>query len=145
MARTKKSRRRSASSRQGRMFGDMAGIASTVTESSKHLAAERLTDLATATRHFTTSFEDLPYLRDYTDAAAQKIGELAEYVTRTDIPDMLEDVASLAKRRPMATLALSVAAGLVTTQLVRGWPTVGSGASRGSSVEKSGRKRSVKR
>jgi hypothetical protein len=143
MARTKKSRRRSASSRPVGMFGDVLGIASTVTESSKHLAGERLTELARATRHLTTSFEDLPYVRDYTDAAVQKIGELAEYVTRTDIPDMLKDVASLAKRQPMATLALSVAAGLVTTQLVRGWPTGRTAATR--SIEKFGRKRSVKR
>jgi ApbE superfamily uncharacterized protein (UPF0280 family) len=36
---------------------------------------------------------------------------------------MLEDAASFAKRQPMATLALGVAAGLVTTQLMRGWQT----------------------
>jgi hypothetical protein len=64
----------------------------------------------------------LPYLRDYTDAAAERIDELAEYVDRTDIPEMLEDIASFAKRQPMATLALGVAAGLVTTQLMKNWP-----------------------
>jgi hypothetical protein len=64
----------------------------------------------------------LPYLREYTDAAAERIDEIADYVDRTEIPEMLEDIASFAKRQPMASLALGLAAGLVTTQLVRGWP-----------------------
>ena len=56
-------------------------------------------------------------------ALSAKIDEMAEYVARTDIPEMLGDVAAFAKRQPVATFALSVAAGVVTTQLVRGWPT----------------------
>jgi hypothetical protein len=113
-------------------------------ESRKELAGQRLTELATATRHFTASFEDLPYLRDYADAAAEKISEMAEYVSRTDIPEMLGHVAALAKRQRAATFALSVAAGVVTTQLVRGWPAVQRGTNGKSSVRKS-RRRSTTR
>jgi len=128
-----------------RMFGDVLAIASTVAESRKHLAAERLAELASATRNFTTNVEDLPYLRSYTDSAAERIDEFADYVDRTDIPEMLGDAATLAKRQPMATLALGLAAGLVTTQLMRGWPIGRSGSNRSSSASKARRKRSVKR
>jgi hypothetical protein len=124
MAATKKRSRRSAALRREnygqRMFGDVLSMASTVAESRKHQAAERLSELASAARNFTNTVEDLPYLRDYTDAAAIRIDELAEYVDRTDVPEMLDDIASFARRQPMATLALGLAAGLVTTQLMRG-------------------------
>lgn len=130
MAKAKKKSRRRSSSRRGgsrdnygqRMFGDVLSLASTLADSRKQVAAERLNELASATRNLTNSVEDLPYLRDYTDAAAQRIDELADYVERTDLDDMLEDIATFAKRQPMATLALGVAAGLVTTQLMRNWP-----------------------
>ncbi|HEY7764854.1 MAG TPA: hypothetical protein VIB38_07675, partial [Aestuariivirgaceae bacterium] len=105
-----------------RMFGDVLSLASTLAGSRKQMAAERLNELASATRNLTNSVEDLPYLRDYTDAAAQRIDELADYVERTDIDEMLEDIATFAKRQPMATLALGLAAGLVTTQLMKNWP-----------------------
>jgi hypothetical protein len=121
----KRNARRRAGSRQNhygqRIFGDVLAVASTLAEGRKHLAAERLTELASATRTLTDTVEDLPYLREYTDAAAERIDELADYVDRTDLPEMLEDAASFAKRQPMATLALGVAAGLVTTQLMRNW------------------------
>lgn len=139
MARKKARRRRSATSRSPHTFGDVMGRASAIMENRKQLAGERLTEIATATRRFTTSFEDLPYLRDYTGAAAQKIDEIAEYVARTDIPEMLGDVAALAKRQRVATFALSVAAGVVTTQLVRRWPTAQGGAN--SNIGKSRRRR----
>ena len=124
MAATRKRSRRSAALRRDnygqRMFGDVLSMASTVAESRKHQAAERLSELASAARNFTNTVEDLPYLRNYTDAAANRIDELAEYVDRTDVTEMLDDMASFAKRQPMATLALGLAAGLVTTQLMRG-------------------------
>ena len=124
-AKKRRGRRKSRSARndygQG-MFGDVLSMASALAGTRKHLAAERLNELASATRNLTSSVEDLPYLRDYTDAAAERIDELADYVDRTDIPELLEDIASFAKRQPMATLALGVAAGLVTTQLMKSWP-----------------------
>src|SRR4029450_8294704 len=107
-AKKRSGRRKSRSARhdnaQG-MFGDVLSMASALAGSRKHLAAERLNELASATRNLTSSVEELPYLRDYTDAAAERIDELADYVDRTDIPEMLEDIAAFAKRQPMATLA----------------------------------------
>jgi hypothetical protein len=145
MAATRKRSRRSAALRRDnygqRMFGDVLSMASTVAESRKHQAAERLSELASAARNFTNTVEDLPYLRDYTDAAANRIDELAEYVGRTDVTEMLEDMASFAKRQPMATLALGLAAGLVTTQLMRGRDGLMSTNRGGSSGRTSTRRR----
>lgn len=122
-ARKTKARRTTSSKRDSycqHMLGDVGARASTFAEASKHVVTERLTELASATKDFTSTVEGLPYLRDYTDAAAKRIDEFARYVKRTDIPEILDDIGSFAKRQPMATLALSMAAGLVTTQLMRG-------------------------
>lgn len=118
-------------------------LASTLAEGRKHAAAERITELASAARNVTTTFEDLPYLRDYTEAAADRLDEFAVYVDDTDLQEILEDMVSFAKRQPMATLALTVAAGFVTSQLVKDWPGNGSGGTgRGrKSTRKSGRAR----
>ena len=116
------------------------GKAATLIESRKDRAGEQLTKLATATRKATKSFEELPYLRDYTDVAAEKIDEIAEYVNRTDIPAILGDFAALARRQRVATFALSVAAGVVTTQLMRGWPTAQLHTKDNSLVRKSRRR-----
>ena len=142
MAKTKSSRRRSAKSRSQRESGGVIGKAATIIESRKDRAGEQLTKLATATRKATKSFDELPYLRDYTDAAAEKIDEIAEYVNRTDIPAILGDFAALARRQRVATFALSVAAGVVTTQLMRGWPTAQLDTKGNSSVRKSRRRHS---
>ena len=134
-----------SSSGQRDMFGEAMALASTLAESRKHAAAERLGELATAARDVTTTFHDLPFLRDYTEAAAERLDELALYVDDTELPDIINDIATFARRQPMATLALTVAAGFVTSQLVREWPTTnGSGASgrgRGSARKGSRRRR----
>jgi hypothetical protein len=46
----------------------------------------------------------------------------AKYVERTDYSEMLEDLGTLARRNPAATLALGIAAGLLTAQLARRLP-----------------------
>jgi hypothetical protein len=98
------------------MLEDIGAIASTFADATKHVVTERLAELTSATRDFT----HLPHLRDYNNLVAERIDEFARYVKRTDIPEMLGDVSSFAKRQPMATLALGVVAGLVATQLIRG-------------------------
>ncbi|MGH6875493.1 MAG: hypothetical protein ACREDW_10785 [Aestuariivirgaceae bacterium] len=103
-------------------------MASTVAESRKHMISERLSELASAARDFSKAIDDLPYLRNYTDAAASGIDKLAAYVDRIDVQDMVDDIAIVARRQPAATLALGVVAGLIATQVLRnrpvsaGWP-----------------------
>ena len=125
MASKRKRRRRSAALRSNygqRMFGDVLSMASTVAESRKHMVSKRLSELATTAKDLSNEIDDLPYVRDLADAAVSGIEKLAAYVDDTDVPDMFDDMASLARRQPGATVALGVVAGLIATQLLRNRP-----------------------
>ena len=125
MVSKRKRRRRSAALRSNygqRMFGDVLSMASTVAESRKHMVSERLSELATTAKDLSNEIDDLPYVRDLADAAVSGIEKLAAYVDDTDVPNMLDDIASLARRQPGATVALGVVAGLIATQLLRNRP-----------------------
>jgi hypothetical protein len=121
----RKRRRRAAAlhSNYGqRMFGDVLSMASTVAESRKHMVSERLAQLASAARDFSSEIDDLPAMHDFADAVVSRIEKLAAYVDDTDVSDMLDDIASFARRQPGTTVALGVVAGLIATQLLRNRP-----------------------
>jgi hypothetical protein len=121
----RKRRRRAAAlhSNYGqRMFGDVLSMASTVAESRKHMVSERLAQLASAARDFSSEIDDLPAVHDFADAVVSRIEKLAAYVDDTDVSDMLDDIASFARRQPGTTVALGVVAGLIATQLLRNRP-----------------------
>lgn len=127
MAKAKRVRRARAAPRRkaaagNRIFDDALSLASALADGRKRAGADRIVELASATRDFGATLEDFPQLRHYSDTAAENLDDLADYVAKTDIPDMLEDFASFAKRQPVATLTLGVAAGLAFTQLMHGWP-----------------------
>src|SRR5262245_10679598 len=126
VAKAKRARSRRARHYQqppaSRLFDDALALASTLADSRKRAGADRIVELASATREFGASLDDFPQLRRYSDAAAKNLDDLADYVAATDIPDMLDDFASFAKRQPIATLTLGVAAGLAFTQRMHGWP-----------------------
>jgi hypothetical protein len=105
-----------------RLLDDALSLASTLADSRKLAGADRIVELASATREFGASLDDFPQLRRYSDQAAESLDDLADYIASTDIPDMLDDFAGFAKRQPVATLTLGVAAGLAFTQLMHGWP-----------------------
>lgn len=105
-----------------RLFDDALSLASTLAESRKRAGAEKIVEFAEAARHFGTTLDDFPQLRAYSDTAADNLDDLADYISRTDIPEMLDDFSSFARRQPVATLTLGVAAGLAVTQLMHGWP-----------------------
>jgi hypothetical protein len=103
-------------------LGDALSLASTFADSRKAASADRIVELASATREFGASLNDFPQLRRYGDQAAGSLDDLAHYVAKTDIPDMLDDFVGFAMRKPVATLTLGVATGLAFTQVVYGWP-----------------------
>jgi hypothetical protein len=105
-----------------RIFDDALSLASTLADSRKRAGADRIVELASATRVFGANLNDFPQLRRYSETAAGNLDDLADYIARTDIPDMLDDLASFAKRQPVATLTLGVAAGLAFTQIMHDWP-----------------------
>lgn len=121
---SKRSRRASRQHKPtaNRFFDDALSLASTLADSRKRAGADRIGELASATRGFGESLDDFPQLRSYSNAAAANLDDLADYVAGTEIPDMLDDIAGFARRQPVATLTLGVAAGLAFTQLMHGWP-----------------------
>lgn len=126
MAKAKRARRPRATAERrstaNRLFDDALSLASTLAESRKRVGADKIVEFAEATRHFGATLDDFPQLRAYSDTAAENLDDFADYVARTDIPEMLDDFASFARRQPVATLTLGVAAGLAVTQLMHGWP-----------------------
>jgi len=97
-------------------------LASTLADGRKRAGADKIVEFAEAARHFGETLDDFPQLRAYSDTAADNLDNLADYIVATDIPDMLDDFAGFARRQPVATLTLGVAAGLAVTQLMHGWP-----------------------
>ncbi len=90
--------------------------------------AEKIQELAEATRNFGRSMPDIPEARNYVAFAAQNLEALATYVSETDLAEMVEDAGVFAKRHPVAVMCAGIAAGLVATQLLR--TNVGGFASR---------------
>jgi hypothetical protein len=105
-----------------RIFGDVLSMAATIAENRKQTVSQRLAELAKATKDFSSAITDLPILCDYSKAAAKGLEKLAKYVDRRDVTDILNDIAALTRRQPVATIALGVAAGLIATQLLRNVP-----------------------
>jgi hypothetical protein len=126
VAQTARTHRRRQASRSSpaanRIFDDALSLAATLAEGRKQAGADRIIELASATRDFGARLDEFPQLRSYSDAAADNLDEFADYVARTEISDMIDDFASFARRQPMAALTLGVAAGLAVTQLMHGWP-----------------------
>jgi hypothetical protein len=126
VARARNGRPRRASRYQqptaNRLLDDALSLASTLADSRKRAGAERIEELASAARQFAASLNEFPQIRLYSDQAADGLDDLADYLAKTDIPDMLDDFAGFARRQPVATLTMGIAAGLAFTQLVHGWP-----------------------
>ena len=75
--------------------------------------------LAEATRGYAVSMTDLPQLRAHVAQASESIEGFADYVMHTDIDHMVQDAAVFARRQPIATLGVAIAAGMVATRLMR--------------------------
>jgi hypothetical protein len=101
------------------LFDDALSMASTLTRSRKQTEAKRLKDISLATREFSATLEDFPHLRAYADAAADGIDSVADYVEETELQDMVSDLADMARRQPLATMALTIAAGVAAAQIAR--------------------------
>jgi len=127
-----------------RVFDDVLALAETLARGRKDYGADKLHSLASSTREFAASMTDLPNLRVQVASAAESLEGLAEYVTHTDIEQMIGDAKTFARRHPLATLTITVAAGMAAGRFMRRQPAkAGSGRRTGSrrSTASSGRKR----
>ena len=125
MAKAKKSRKNSnhrnaSSARDGsrRIFDDVLALAGTLASGRKDLGADKLHSLASLTREYAASMTDLPNLRVQVASAADSLEGVADYVMHTEIEQMVGDAGTFARRHPLATLAVTVAAGMAASRLM---------------------------
>lgn len=123
----------------GGMYDDVVSLAGTLLRGQKDYGASKINSLADATREFAAAMPEMPTLRVYVDSAANQLEELSDYVVTTDFDDMINDAGRLARRYPMATLGIAIAAGMGAAQFMH-MPSFGS--SRGGS-RSSGRRRTA--
>lgn len=144
MARAKKSRttgnyRNTNAALDGsrRIFDDVLALAGTLARGRKDLGADKLHSLAELTRQYAASMADLPNLRVQVASAADSLEDVADYVMHTEIEQMVGDAGTFARRHPLATLAVTVAAGMAASRLMYRQPV--------NSRASSGRKASPRR
>jgi hypothetical protein len=102
-----------------RIFDDVLALATTLLRGRKDSGAGKLRSLAEATRGYAASMTDLPNLQAQVASASEGIEGLADYVLHTDVEHMAGDAVVFAKRQPLASLAIAVAAGVVASRLMR--------------------------
>ena len=139
MAKAKKSRtsgtyRNASAALDGsrRIFDDVLALAGTLARGRKDLGADKLHSLAALTREYAASMTDLPNLRVQVASAADGLEDVADYVMHTEIEQMVGDAGTFARRHPLATLAVTVAAGMAASRLMYR-PPVTAASSRKSS------------
>ena len=120
-----------------RIFDDVLALAGTLARGRKDLGAEKLHSLASSTREFAASMTDLPYLRLQVTSAAESLEGLSEYVMHTEIEQMAGDAGTFARRHPLTTLAVTVAAGIAAGRFMRKQPVSTAGSRRGRGSQRS--------
>jgi hypothetical protein len=113
-----------------RIFDDVLALAGTLAQGRKDLGADKLHSLASLTRDYAASMTDLPNLRVQVASAADSLEGVADYVMHTEIEQMIGDAGTFARRHPLATLAVTVAAGMAASQLMYRKPARASAGSR---------------
>ncbi len=149
MARTSKSgasRRRNGAAPQRnashRLFDDVLALAATLARGRQDYGAGKLRTLATSTRDFAASLSDMPNVRAQADSAAESLEGLAEYVMQTDIEQMAKDASTFARRHPLATFAITAAAGLAASRMIM--PHAATAARKTSAARKSTSKQAAR-
>ena len=105
------------SQHQSRIFEDVVGLAETLLRSRKEYGAEKLHAVAEATREYAASIPNLPTISEQVNLASETMQEFAEYIVHSDVEQMIEDAGSFARRRPLTTLCVTMAAGLAATRM----------------------------
>jgi hypothetical protein len=100
---------------------DVLALASTIIKSGKHMSALKIFAVAHSTRAFGGDGAGLPHLHAYSEAVADGLEDLADYIDRTEVPEIFTDIGALAKRQPIFTAAVTLAAGIAVMQVARNW------------------------
>lgn len=100
------------------IFDDIVGFAETLLHSRKADGADKLHELAEATRGYAASMPNIPKVSEKVDVASGSIDDFADYIAENDLEQMIEDAGTFARRRPVATLLVTMAAGLAATRFL---------------------------
>ncbi|MGQ0485327.1 MAG: hypothetical protein ACT4SY_08270 [Hyphomicrobiales bacterium] len=101
------------------IFDDVLAMAGSLAKSRKDYAAGKLESLAGVVRDFSGALPDMPNFRAYASEAAHSLEGLADYVTESDLETMAGDAREFVRAHPMATLAGSIAAGIIVIQMMQ--------------------------
>lgn len=100
------------------IFEDVVALAESLLRKRKIYGAEKLQDVAQATRGYATSMTDLPTLSEQVSRVSDTIEQFSGYIAKNDVETMLNDAGSFARRRPYLTLGVAIAAGLTVSGLI---------------------------
>ena len=123
-ANTRRNAANGSDSGSNRIFDDVLALAGTLARGRKESGAEKLQMIAESTRDFGDSITEMPNLSRQIASAADSLDGLAEYVMDSDLEQMLQDAKTFARRHPMATLAITVAGGLVASRYLVPWQSL---------------------
>lgn len=131
MAKSSRSRKRNGNGGGTHgIFDDILAMAGSLAGSRKDYAAAKLETLAETVREYAAAVPGIPNFKTYANAAAGSLEGLADYVTESDLETMVGDARQFARAHPMATLAGSIAAGLIVTQMMHTHSAPSSGSRR---------------
>ena len=111
------SKPRSTESRS-RIFEDVIGLVDTLLRSRKADGVDKLNAIAEATREYAASIPNLPTISEQVHLASESMEDFADYMIHSNAEQMIQDAGNFARRRPLATLCVSMAAGLAATRML---------------------------
>jgi ElaB/YqjD/DUF883 family membrane-anchored ribosome-binding protein len=104
------------------LVGDLFAIAGALLKSRTDRGVEKLHSLSAATRDYASTLTDMPHLRAQVGAASESIEGVADYAVHTDAEHMFADVEAIVRKHPIATIGVTVAAGVFAALLLRSTP-----------------------
>lgn len=102
-----------------RVYDAVLALSGGLAQERMALGADKIQSMAEAARDFGRSMADFPEARNYVAIAANTLEGVADYVSETDLAEMVEDAGVFARRHPVAVMCAGIAGGLLATQLLR--------------------------
>lgn len=100
------------------MYSEVLSLMGSLMHNRQAAGASTIGSLADAARGFAADLADNPRVKTYVNSAADQIESLSDYVSENSLEQMVEDATSVAKRYPVATASLAIAAGYGFTRLM---------------------------
>jgi len=121
----------------GRVLEALVVLTGGLAQERKAMGAEKIQTMADAVEDLGRSLADFPEAKNYFRFAVDNLEAFAEYVSETDLSQMVEDTRVFAQRHPLTTMFIGIAGGLAATQLVKAY--AGGPAARRTANARTGR------